>query len=265
MAASTKVSHPSVDERRARGQGSPQPHPSLQPRRMGAGRRPARPGRPARGAERHPRAGPGAGAARPDDGLAVHLLPGRGQDHGGRPGRTRRRPGSTSQLCGDAHLSNFGAFASPERRLLFDLNDFDETLPGRSSTTSSGWRRASRSRPATTASPRPTPGVTTLRRWRPTGRRWPSFAADAHDGHLVRPPRRGGPPGGIDAARQARRARTPRWRRQAAKARQEERREGPTPATACRRSPSSPSMVDGQYRIVSQPPIVVPLRDLAAT
>jgi uncharacterized protein (DUF2252 family) len=34
------------------------------------------------------------------------------------------------QLCGDAHLSNFGLFASPERLLLFDLNDFDETLPG---------------------------------------------------------------------------------------------------------------------------------------
>ncbi len=34
------------------------------------------------------------------------------------------------QLCGDAHLSNFGFFASPERHLLFDLNDFDETLPG---------------------------------------------------------------------------------------------------------------------------------------
>ena len=34
------------------------------------------------------------------------------------------------QLCGDAHLANFGAFASPERQLLFDLNDFDETLPG---------------------------------------------------------------------------------------------------------------------------------------
>jgi uncharacterized protein (DUF2252 family) len=33
-------------------------------------------------------------------------------------------------LCGDAHLSNFGTFASPERDLLFDLNDFDETLPG---------------------------------------------------------------------------------------------------------------------------------------
>jgi uncharacterized protein (DUF2252 family) len=35
-----------------------------------------------------------------------------------------------TQLCGDAHLGNFGAFASPERDLLFDLNDFDETLPG---------------------------------------------------------------------------------------------------------------------------------------
>jgi uncharacterized protein (DUF2252 family) len=34
------------------------------------------------------------------------------------------------QLCGDAHLSNFGVFASPERNLLFDLNDFDETLTG---------------------------------------------------------------------------------------------------------------------------------------
>src|SRR5262245_41831520 len=34
------------------------------------------------------------------------------------------------QLCGDAHLSNFGVFGSPERRLMFDVNDFDETLPG---------------------------------------------------------------------------------------------------------------------------------------
>jgi uncharacterized protein (DUF2252 family) len=41
-----------------------------------------------------------------------------------------RSSGLRAQLCGDAHLSNFGAFASPERRLVFDLNDFDETLPG---------------------------------------------------------------------------------------------------------------------------------------
>ena len=40
------------------------------------------------------------------------------------------RTGLTVQICGDAHLSNFGLFASPERRLVFDINDFDETLPG---------------------------------------------------------------------------------------------------------------------------------------
>jgi uncharacterized protein (DUF2252 family) len=46
-------------------------------------------------------------------------------DLGGAP-----RSGLTVQLCGDAHVSNFGLFASPERRQLFDLNDFDETWPG---------------------------------------------------------------------------------------------------------------------------------------
>ena len=40
------------------------------------------------------------------------------------------RTGLRVQLCGDAHLSNFGGFAAPDRRLVFDLNDFDETLPG---------------------------------------------------------------------------------------------------------------------------------------
>jgi uncharacterized protein (DUF2252 family) len=38
--------------------------------------------------------------------------------------------GVTVQLCGDAHLSNFGVFGTPERQLIFDINDFDETLPG---------------------------------------------------------------------------------------------------------------------------------------
>src|SRR5262249_34684708 len=40
------------------------------------------------------------------------------------------RSGFVTQLCGDAHLSNFGGFATPERDLVFGLNDFDETLPG---------------------------------------------------------------------------------------------------------------------------------------
>ena len=40
------------------------------------------------------------------------------------------RSGLNVQLCGDAHLMNFGAFGSPERRMVFDINDFDETAPG---------------------------------------------------------------------------------------------------------------------------------------
>ncbi len=43
---------------------------------------------------------------------------------------TTPRSGLMVQCCGDAHISNFGVFASPERRLMFDVNDFDETLPG---------------------------------------------------------------------------------------------------------------------------------------
>ena len=40
------------------------------------------------------------------------------------------RTGLHTQLCGDAHLSNFGGFAAPDRQIVFSLNDFDETLPG---------------------------------------------------------------------------------------------------------------------------------------
>jgi len=43
---------------------------------------------------------------------------------------TTPRSGLMTQVCGDAHLSNFGLFASPERAMMFDVNDFDETLPG---------------------------------------------------------------------------------------------------------------------------------------
>ena len=42
----------------------------------------------------------------------------------------RPTPDLRAQLCGDAHLSNFGGYAAPDRQLVFDLNDFDETLPG---------------------------------------------------------------------------------------------------------------------------------------
>ena len=54
--------------------------------------------------------------------------------HGGRDGRGRSRgcraTGITPVICGDAHLGNFGFYASPERDLVIDLNDFDEAHPG---------------------------------------------------------------------------------------------------------------------------------------
>ena len=61
--------------------------------------------------------------------LALRVLPGRGGHHGRRPGAdAAHRP--PRQLLGDAHLSNFGLFASPERDLVFGVNDFDGRLPG---------------------------------------------------------------------------------------------------------------------------------------
>lgn len=57
------------------------------------------------------------------------------------------------QACGDAHLLNFGLFATPERNLSFGVNDFDETLPAPWSGTSSGWTG-----PSTTPTWTPCPG-----------------------------------------------------------------------------------------------------------
>jgi hypothetical protein len=59
------------------------------------------------------------------------------------------------QLCGDAHLSNFGVFQAPDRQLVFDINDFDETLPARSSGMSSDSPPVSPSALATGASRMP--------------------------------------------------------------------------------------------------------------
>lgn len=50
--------------------------------------------------------------------------------------------GAMVQACGDTHVSNFGVYASAERRLVFGINDFDETFPAPWSGTSSAWRPA---------------------------------------------------------------------------------------------------------------------------
>ena len=98
--------------------------------RMGARRRPARSRRDAGGAGGFP----GAGAQCPS--ATGGCWSRRSPSSAARPIRWRPtwqaapRTGLEVQLCGDAHLSNFGGFAAPDRRLVFGINDFDETLPG---------------------------------------------------------------------------------------------------------------------------------------
>jgi hypothetical protein len=83
-----------------------------------------------------------------------------------------RRRGCACSAVG-MRTSNFGLFAAPDRRLVFDLNDFDETLPAPLSGTSSAWTRASRLRPVTMAVAARNSVRRRARRPRPTGRRWP--------------------------------------------------------------------------------------------
>ena len=98
------------------------------------------------------------------------------------------RAGLNVQLCGDAHLSNFGIFASPERTLLFDLNDFDETLPGPFEydvkRMAASFTIAARNNGFTKAETRD--GDARLGAGLPRGDG--RVRADAHHGHLVRAP-----------------------------------------------------------------------------
>ena len=168
------------------------------------------------------------------------------------------------QLCGDAHLSNFGAFASPERRLLFDLNDFDETLPGpfeydvkrmaasfTIAARNNGFGRAdalAATRASLTAYREAMAGFATMG----TLAIWyahldedqllseiQSVAAEANK-----------------AARKAAKKAEKTARKGAAKARTRD---------SLQALSKLGERVDGQYRIVSQPPIVVPMRELGAS
>ena len=169
------------------------------------------------------------------------------------------------QLCGDAHLSNFGAFASPERRLLFDVNDFDETLPGPFEydvkRLAASFTIAGRNNGFTKADTKAaTLGSVAAYREAMAG-----FAqmgtmevwyARLDEDDLVQRLR--------DAAATTAKKKAKKEAIQAEKTL----RKG---ATKARTRDSLQALsklgerVDGQYRIVSQPPIVVPARELAAT
>ncbi|WP_406046994.1 DUF2252 domain-containing protein [Kribbella sp. NBC_00889] len=168
------------------------------------------------------------------------------------------RAGLSVQLCGDAHLSNFGGFASPERRLMFDLNDFDETLPGpfeydvkrmaasfTIAARNNGFRKAE-VRDVTTAS------VAAYRE------AMADFAQmrtlDIWYAHLDEEDIL------ASARSQDKGQKSKKDLKRAKKSFGKARTRDSLQALS-----KLAELVDGKYRIVSRPPIVVPLRDLAAT
>jgi uncharacterized protein (DUF2252 family) len=166
--------------------------------------------------------------------------------------------GLTVQLCGDAHLSNFGGYASPERRLVFDLNDFDETLPGpfeydvkrlAASFTIAAQNNGFGKSDAKTAT---LAAVTAYRealrdfaQMRTMDLWYSSKSEDDIRGGLTTTLR-----GKVDTKE------LKRGERNIEKARTRD---------SLQALSKLAEKVDGRYRIVSQPPIVVPLRDLQAT
>jgi uncharacterized protein (DUF2252 family) len=204
--------------------------------------------------------------------------------------------GLGTQLCGDAHLSNFGAFASPERRLLFDLNDFDETLPGPFEydvkRMAASFTIAARNNGFSPADAQ----AATLASVRAYREAMAGFAQmgtmDIWYAHLDEDELRAGIRAIVSGtARQEKtakkaeqtdkRAKAPKKaEKRAAKQEKADRQQEKVAKAAQKRAEKTLAkahtrdslqalsklgeQVDGQYRIVSQPPIVVPLRDLAA-
>ena len=205
--------------------------------------------------------------------------------------------GLDAQLCGDAHLSNFGAFASPERVLLFDVNDFDETLPGPFEydvkRMAASFEIAARNNGFSQADAE----AATLASVRAYREAMAAFAQmgtmDIWYAHLDEDELRAGIRNVVaGAAKQEKRAakqekadkraKAPKKaEKRAAKQEKADREEETAAKTAEKRADKTLAkahtrdslqarsklceQVDGTYRIVSQPPIVVPARDLAAT
>jgi uncharacterized protein (DUF2252 family) len=219
--------------------------------------------------------------------------------------------GLGAQLCGDAHLSNFGAFASPERRLLFDLNDFDETLPGpfeydvkrmaasfTIAARNNGFSKAD-TRAATMASVRAYREAMDEFAQMQTMEIWYASMSEDEVMASIRAMATGAVKQEKAAKQQEKaakqheaadkRAKAPKKQvKQVAKqekaAKQQDkadRQQEKAAKLAAKRAEKTVAkahtrdslqalsklgeQVDGQYRIISQPPIVVPLRDLAAT
>jgi len=170
---------------------------------------------------------------------------------------TLPRAGLEVQLCGDAHLSNFGVYASPERTLLFDLNDFDETLPGPFeydvARLSASFVVAARDNGFTEAVARGT-ATRSVSAYREAMADFSQMSTldvwysrlDAEE-VIAR---------GIAGAKKHRQKIASKAEKALAKARTKDSLQALSKLT---------EVSDGQRRIVSEPPVIVPLRDLAAT
>ncbi len=187
--------------------------------------------------------------------------------------------GLVVQLCGDAHLSNFGLFASPERQLLFGLNDFDETLPGPFEydlkRMAASFTIAARNKGFTPADARAVTveavkayrlgmaefaGMHTLDVWyaHMTERDIKNAMRDVKASVPAKPrkvkTKQRASSAGVDAALMAEAQR--RWNKTLRKAHTRD---------SLGALPKFAEVVDGRHRIVSRPPVIVPLRDLAAS
>ena len=186
------------------------------------------------------------------------------------------------QLCGDAHLSNFGLFASPERLLLFDLNDFDETLPGPFEydvkRMAASFAVAGRNNGFAKADTR----AATLASVRAYREAMSGFAqmgtmdiwyAHLDEDEVMATLRRSVTEDKQEAqtAKKAKQNKAAKKDQQVEKlAKIAEKRAGKIAGKARTRDSLQAlsklgEQVNGGYRIVSQPPIIIPLRDLAAT
>ena len=191
------------------------------------------------------------------------------------------------QLCGDAHLSNFGVFASPERRLLFDLNDFDETLPGPFEydvkRMAASFMIAGRNNGFATADTRDAT-LASVRAYREAMagfaqmRTMDIWYARLDEDELMTGVRaaaaraaKAGKPGkaGKKTKKEPKTAKKgPSEEEQAAKtalARAEKNRAKAHTRDSLQALSKLGELVDGSYRIVNQPPIIVPVRGLSAT
>jgi uncharacterized protein (DUF2252 family) len=184
--------------------------------------------------------------------------------------------GLVVQLCGDAHLSNFGLFASPERRLVFDLNDFDETLPGPFEydvkRMAASFTIAGRNNGFSKADTRAV-ALTSVQAYREAMAGFAQMRildvwyAHLDEDELMRGIRAAA---GTDDGGKPRKGRTKtkgekdaKALRRAAKNAEKIRLKAHTRDSLQALSKLG-ELVDGRYRIVSQPPIVVPARELAA-